>query len=582
MRVAILIFLAFISAFCLEVKSFKTTTNSVNIPNESVIFVVAELLTDGNVSGEIPQFPTSEDYSVLSSNRSQSSSRTVSIVNGKVTNENNVVTRYSYQIRINTKKTAVTLPPLSINIGGNSFSSNAITFNIGEKLEANHPVSISFLRDRSTVYKGEQSRMTVRVAVRAGTNAQLTTEGYNAFLSSFVDKLSANFTVTQLSKNIDSRVEVINGINHQIYDLPLNLVPLDTGRVAIPQIPVTYIVQDRDRGRDPFDIGFFGFSSVRQRQDVASSPALVYTIRDLPRPAPKGFTGIIGEIRLSGNVSSDSVEAGDAVTLRITMNGRMSAAVMGEIELEKNSDLDIFPPERRVRQDTSAAGINSRKEYSWMIVPRKEGRFKIPSREVTWFDPASATYKVASTGDFFISAAKGDYSQQPTTRRYLTQSEIATLGDDIRFIKMNYSTSDIHENPQNIRNIAYMLTALIAACVIMVLIKIKILLFPRNLHEERRSKAYTEAVRSLNKGKISEISALINYLSAKTSRECGSMRYDEIESLLAGRNVSEEVCKRLTGYLRQVEMSRYSSGGVTTDFAKSGIEILKSIDREIR
>ncbi|MDR0304330.1 MAG: BatD family protein [Chitinispirillales bacterium] len=569
-----------------EVKSFKMTTNNTNIQNGDIVSIMAELLTDAAVSTDIPQFPQSSDYSVLSVNKSQSSSTSISMINGKTTSDKTVTTRFLYQIQFNTQKSSINLAPLLVIIENRQVASNGITFQIGEKKEEDSPVSVKFLRERSTIYKGEQARLTVRVMVRSNTNAQLTNDGYVGFLKILQDKLSQNFTLTPLSNSPENKHEVINGVSHQVYDLVFNLVPLDTGKITIPSISIVYIIQERGGGRDPFD-GFFGFSSIRQKQAAAISPALTYNISDLPKPMPKNFTGIIGAVKLSGSLSRDSVPAGESITLNITMSGKMSSALMGDIELDKNPDLDIFPPERKISQDTTSTGVNTKKQYSWMIIPKKEGTFKIPGKEIIWFDPNSAAYKTASTGNFTIKASAGNYSQQTQTKRYLTQSEITTFGNDIRYIKTNLSENNANQNEIDKKLLLGLFSSAWILSLFLILIKLKTILFPKNINEEKKSRAFSTAVRELNrilngKENISPMAAIIKYLSAKTSKETGSMKYDEIEKLLESRSVSANVREKLTKYFRDVEISRYASGNSQNNLAKNGIDLLKSIEKEFK
>jgi TusA-related sulfurtransferase len=578
---AVFLFATFI--FAVEVKSFKMTTNSANIASGDIITIVAELSTNGAANTDIPQFLQSDDYSVLSANKSQSSSTSISMINGKTTTERTVTTRFLYQIRFNSQKTT-TLPPLSLTIDGKKYATNSITFNIGEEKPAEQsPVSVRFIRERSALYKGEQAKLTIRVQVRAGSNAQLTNDGYSRFINELREKLSEKFTLVQFSNSAQEKQEIINGMQHIVYDFAFNLVPLDTGKIYISPIPLSYVITERGRGRDPFD-DFFGggfFSNTRQMSASASSPSLSYAINEIPKPMPKDFKGIIGEVKLSGNLSVDSVAAGEAVTLKVTMSGKMSSALMGEIELEKNPDLDIFPPEREVKQDTTANGITTTKRYSWMIIPKKEGEYNIPVKEIVWFDPSSAKFKTASAGNFKFKSSAGNYEQKIQARRYLTQSEIATLGDDIRYIKTQISTNDIEEKFSK-KHLFTIFAIIWAIALILILIKLKTVIFPKNIHEEKRSKAYSAAIREISKKNISEISAILKYLSTKTGKECGSMKYDDLEKLLESRKVAKTTCEKLTKYFRDVEMSRYAANDSQKEHVKEGIEILKSIDREIK
>ena len=572
-------------SFAAEVRHFSMTTNNTNVSVGDIVTVMLELQTNASVSLNIPQFAQNEAFTVLGSNRSQSSSTSISIVNGRRTSENTVITRFTYQIRFNSAGRTV-LPSVSLNIGGNQVSSNSISFNVGaggEQTQAarQSPVSVRFIRERSTIFKGEQVRLTVRVQVRAASGAQLTNDGYVRFISAIQEALSGNFTVSALVTSPTTTQEVINGVPHTVYDLPFNIVPLDTGRFTVPPIAVSYITEERS-GRDPFEGFFGGFFASRQRQAVTNSPALSFTVNDVPRPFPSNFRGIIGEVRLSGTLSGDSVAVGEAVTLRATMTSRLPSAIMGDLEIDRVPHLNIFAPERRITRDTSETGITTTKHFSWIIIPQREGVFEIPMREIVWFDPNSSTFRTASAGRFTLRAqGKNEHEQRIVARRHLTQNEIAALGDDIRYIKSQLSRNDLRQRfeLQTLLKVFWMIWA---AALILIAVKLKTVFFAKDVHEQKRSKAYSLAVREMSKGKTSEISAILKYLSAKTGKECGSMKYDEIEKLLESRGLSESARKNLTTFFRNVEMTRYASADLQKNHSKEGVEILKNIDKEIK
>jgi hypothetical protein len=561
--------------------------------------VIATLETDANVSVDIPKFPENGQFSVVGANKSTSSSTSISMINGKTTTDKTVSTRFMYQIQFNTQNSVV-LPPLSITIDGTPHESNSISFSVGEKSEKTSAVSVRFLRERANIYIGEQAILTVRVQIRANEGAQLTNDGYVGFLNTVQEKLSEKFTATPLVSSPKTSQEVINGQNYFIYDLPFNIVPTDTGKIVLNATPLTYIIEDMSQGRDPFD-GFFGFSSIRQQQAIATAPSLSYSIKSVPRPTPKSYTGIIGEVKITGNLSKDTIAAGESATLRLTLSGKMPANLLGELELSKNDKLDIFPPERTVSSDTTASGLSSKKQYSYMIVPKIEGEHTISVPEISWFDPKSGTFKVAKVKDFSFFATPGDFGDKVQTRRYLTQTEIATLGDDIRYIKTKLSENDAMNNFSK-KNLLNSFIIIWIAALALVLIKLKQVFLPQNADKLKQSKAFSLATRALTKiscgkdVKNSEISIILQYLSSKTGKECGSMKYDEVETVLISRKVSKSTAENLTKYLRDVEMARYSFDTAGTarhaptntkelsrrSLSVRGIEVIKQIEREFK
>lgn len=580
----LLTLLAFVVT-AVEVKHFRLSTATTTVAAGESIWVQASLATNKNAKFDAPQFVKSTQYQITGSTQNQSSSSSISIINGKQKMERTITTQLRYLVYFPTKG-QVTLPALNLSINGETVTSNSITFNVGEAPKVEAPVAVRYIRDRSTVYRGEQLRLTVRIQQRLNTNAALTNEGYSQFLNALQIQLSNSFNLTPLSDRPSNEQTLINGVPYLVYDFTFNLVPLDTGSVSIKPLPFSYAEQQTNqrRSNDPFE-SFFGFSTVQNIQKRIYAPRLSYTIKPLPS-APRAYTGIIGSVALKGSLSTDTIPAGEGLTLKISLSGRMKPTALGEVSLPKLPDCEIFTPEKRITQDTTARGVYSRKQYTWMLIPQKEGEFHIPTISVVWFDPVTGTYKTEKVGPYTVHVIPGS-GEKLNTRRYLTQETIATIGDDIRYIKTNLDNND--QPPFIYKSRKVLLVFFIPWMISLFLVgyKIKQRFFPENLRLSTRKRAYTRAAATLiaigkKKQTDSPVTVFERYIASKSGANVGALRREELESLLVTHHVQPAIAKQLTEYLNTVEMARYLPTKEAQEHITAGIHLLKTIEKEFR
>jgi hypothetical protein len=568
-----------------SVKSFTLTTDKTDLSTGEAIIVMAELNIDKKSNIVMPQFPVSEEYKVVGSDSRQSSSSSISIVNGRRSVSKNITTSYYYKVLF-PKTGKVTLPPLKISVDGEEHSTEGISFNIGVKRVVRN-VSVVFNRPKKILYKGEQSYLNVELRFKNESSAKPTNEGINKFITDFSKEIETKFATSLTIDQIEPKHKTINGVSHLVIELPYLVTPLSDGDITVGPLTLNYVNQKQVQSRDAFGGSFFGgsslFSRVENSAAVASTPKLNYTVKTLPLP-PKNYNGAIGKIRLTGKLSSNSVPSGEGVTLSLTVSGKMRAKALGDISVPAIDGVEQFTPEKTVTTDTTSYGFRSKKRYNYMLIPHNEGVVTVPAVEVVWFNTETGAYVTEKAGPFNLTVTKG-VMQKIERRRYLTKESLNAVGDDIRFIKTSLPTKA--ENVKSYKSDFYiylLLTPWFLALILLV-IKIRVRFLPKNRANEKKRKALGLAVKELHNieiGKSAEspVASVERYLASTTGTGVGSVTRVELEGQLKLRGVSDDSTTALSKFLEGVEMQRYA-GVSSVASAKEGIALLKKIDKEI-
>ncbi len=569
-----------------SIESFDIEVERTRIPENGVMMVRAGLITNSSAKPEMPQFPASNLYKVVEKTSQQSSSTSISIVNGQRSVQQQVQTYFFYRIQF-PKAGKVTLPSLTVSINGESASTNPVVITVGgaaaaeAATEEKSLVNMSFISAKKAVYKGEQLPMKLRFAWKAKQPVQLTNEGFSTVIEAASKAMEKKFSLTVTTKQPAVKPETINGVPHYVVDLDISLSAIDTGTVVIKPIAFGYQMGKQVAAYDDF----FGqmFSQMQTVEATGYTPKLVLTVKTPPNP-PAGYTGIVGQVNLRGSISATTVKAGEGITLKYVLTGRMKASELGEITFPKLLDFEQFTPEKRVVADSSGGRISTKKEFSSMIIPQKKGNYTIPEISVIWFDPNTGKYTTEKAGPFTVNVLKGD-GKTVVAKRYLTKEQISTVGTDIRFIKTKLTKG---ESLKPYRNPFFMLMIPLPwiIAVLIILYKLSVKLMPAGDDRMIRRGALGKAFRQLDKiesGKSngSPAGVVEQYLLKKFGISAPSMRRDELRESLMSNGASEPAIDSLINFLNAVEMSRYSgiSSGVT--LAKDAKEVLRLITREV-
>ncbi|MGA3051054.1 MAG: BatD family protein [Chitinispirillaceae bacterium] len=573
---------------------FTVNTDHTNVMPGEQIQITAELLVDKQLKEAAPPPVAPNDaFTVANVRQNQSSSSSIQIINGHMSQTNEIHYVFYYTI-VPQKKGAFTFPSLQVTIDNTPYTTEPISFNVAAASQPpakNADVRVTIQLSKSTLFVGEQAMLTFKVAQRGNAPVQIDGGINNALVDAIEKSFSKNFSLTRLFSNqLPSGSERIGGEIYRTVSLRYAIIPLAAGTTAIPAVPFSYVElhQVRQQGGDPFFNDFFGGAfggGVQQIQRTAFSNELTIHAKELP-PPPAGFAGAIGKISLTAAVTPAVVPAGEAATLNVLVSAATRPGNVAEVTAPKLAGCEIFTPEKHTQVDTTAEGITTRKAYKFLLIPGQEGQLDIPPIAVIYFDPAVGSYQTASSGPISLTVTPGKGGSKPQTR-YLTQEEIHELGSDIRYIKTDVALRNVSEKPYREPLFLLLYPLPFVMFFVSFLYKVQSKRHETNAAFYVRARALKSARRAFDGlrrrglslsaerflGQVAE--TIERYLSQKFEFAATGRTLEDLRAELLLRNVDEAIVNDLTKFIELLDSYRF--GGASFDEKSRSAVLDKSI-----
>lgn len=409
-----------------------------------------------NVSGfEAPSFT---GFDVLSGPNQSSS---INIINGSVSQS----ISYSFYI-VARQEGTFTIQPATVHIGSKTLKSNSLTItvmkgnapppNTGQNANAQPPptngntsqdnVSASDLNkkifvklnpNKTKCFKGEGVILTLKLyALASEFNPQdfgpLNTNppAYNGF---YTEDIPHRGEIIMNRENINGTIYWVCTLNQTI------LFPEHSGKLKIDPLKVEGVVGVRVKSRDPFDIfsQFFGSQMKRENFQV-STDAISLEVQKLPESG-KEFNGAVGHYTIKASLDKNKVKANDAINLNVTVSGEGELKLIDSLPFTFPPDFDHYDPKITDHITVASTGISGSRTFNYLLIPRHEGKFKIPSTAFTYFDPAKKNYSTVSVPEMNIEVEKGNNTpSQITVAGNTSKEDVKLLATDIRFIHLGH------------------------------------------------------------------------------------------------------------------------------------------------
>ena len=157
----------------------------------------------------------------------------------------------------------------------------------------------------------------------------------------------------------------------------------------------------------------FGFFQQRQYQQFAvpDSPVSI-DVRPLP-PAPSGFTGAVGQFRISSRVVPLQVKTGEPVTWTIELTGSGNwPEIRGLPSREAPADFQVIQPKPKRTQPPGKLFDGTLAE-DVVLMPTRAGSYDLPALAFTYFDPQSGAYRTLSAPGATVSVEAAPLAAPP-------------------------------------------------------------------------------------------------------------------------------------------------------------------------
>lgn len=176
------------------------------------------------------------------------------------------------------------------------------------------------------------------------------------------------------------------------------------------------------------------------------SEALTIEARPLPPNAPPDFAGTVGSFDLRVRLSADSVQVGDAVRLRATLQGRGNLATLSAPSFTPPDTFETYAPETSTEIVRSGRVVRGTKTFTYTLIPRTSGRYTLPPVQYIAFNPATGTYEtLASTARTLHVTGDAAPTAESTTGDGLPVGEVAPLMTEARWV--HTEAAPLHQRP---------------------------------------------------------------------------------------------------------------------------------------
>lgn len=209
------------------------------------------------------------------------------------------------------------------------------------------------------------------------------------------------------------------------------MFPQVTGELSIPSITFKGTVVRQNRSVDPFEAFFNGGSGYVEVKKNIEAPGLTIQVDALPKK-PVNFSGGVGNFNITASLNKLEVKAGEPLSLRVVVSGKGNLKLIKQPEINLPKDFDKYDPKVKDNTKLTSSGVEGNKEYTFLVVPRNQGTFTIPSIEFTYYDTSLNSYKTVKTQVFSVTVFPGDKLKEPSLYDAEKENDIHDIIRDIK------------------------------------------------------------------------------------------------------------------------------------------------------
>lgn len=544
---------------------------------------------------------------------STSSNSSIQYVNGKMTQSYTMT--YTYIVQA-TKEGHVVISPATATVDRERVKSNSLKIKI-VKGAASQPGKTTQNKTRQSSEDGilQDDDVYIKASISnskptIGQQVILTYKIYTkvAISNLMVKKLSSfegfwSKSLMDENRQYQQETELINGEEYIVAEISkFAIYPQKTGKLIIEpaemECTVQIRVQSKRRRGDPFDEFFndpFFNRNVKNVNTILKSRPITVNVSPLPQQGkPEGFSGAVGDFRLSSRIDRTTLTANDALTLTYTISGKGNLEL---IELPKvifPSDFESFDPKITSDIKTSSNGISGKKKFEYLAIPRNGGDFVINPITFSYFNPMNKRYYTISSEEYEIHVDKGEISSSNgVSYSSSAQEDIRFIGKDIHHIKT--LPFDLKQKGKFLFLSNTFFILLILPIIVMIIIIIVISRFVKiksdvGLMKNKKANKIAKTRLKLagkykdagdEKAYYDEIAqALWGYIADKFSLQQSELSIETVVDALKNKAVEDIVIESFVVTLNNIEFARFapgdSSGKMETIYNESVTAILQA------
>jgi hypothetical protein len=340
----------------------------------------------------------------------QSTSSQTNIVNGQISSSQSVIMNYYPQ-----RQGTVNVPAFKMKVNDQVLSAAGKKVTVGPPAQARQRDPIRSFFDRDDPFSNTSTEFVdikedAFLAVSTSKEDVYVGEGFNMILGFYVaDDNKAPLYWYQLSKQVSEILKKVKPANcweenfnieniegerisvqgkgytrYKIYQA--TYYPLNTEPVVFPAVSLEMI-----KYRVAKNPSFFGQNRQEDFKTFFSKPKTV-RVKPLP-PHPLSKQVAVGDYRLDERISSTALETGKSFSYDFIIYGEGNISSVDKPNVRNDANFDFYEPNMRQRINREGTRVVGSKTFSYFIIPKEPGEFKL-SDNFQWifFNPSRNKY----------------------------------------------------------------------------------------------------------------------------------------------------------------------------------------------
>ncbi len=382
------------------------------------------------------EYPQMKNFSILNVSTSQSSSSSVTIINGRMKSNNSITV--TWYLTVEAKKTGTyTIAPATAKVSGKIYKSNSLVITVSK----GKPISNSVQQQNQNFdlnNTAEESVNTKDLFLNLTTNKTNVYVGepvyaycqmfsrYDVNIQEFNPSTFDNFWIKDIKMPGSVKAQRVRLNNRTYLSAVLDkkvIFPQKSGTLTIKPYNATFQLYDG-----------WGFPSGTKK--VVSNRKVI-KVKPLPTSKPASFEGAVGNFSLSSSVDKRQINVNDAFTYSITVSGTGNFGLFDIPSVSLSKSFEAMEPENKDNLSVTSEGVKGSSTVKYSFIARVPGKYKIPKIEFSYFDPAKAKYITLKTDTLTITVAGDTSNTGIGGQNQIVRNKVTELGNDIRFIKTN-------------------------------------------------------------------------------------------------------------------------------------------------
>ena len=410
-------------------------------PDVAYVETPFQLIYSVNAAAKDLQAPDFQFFEILAGPFESRSSYT-QIINGKKSSATNL----SYTLTLMPSKTGTfKIPGASIVVDGEKIYSNDLTIKVenaennaqkqneggtvtggGTQRVTSESIFVRTIVSKTNIYEQEAISVTYKLYtlldVAQFTGAKL--PDFNGFLKQDIEQ----------SQNKQLSAETYKGRSYGTVVLyQAVLFPQHTGEIEIGKASFTALLrlQNKAQVRSIFDDFFDSYTNVEK---TLTAPAVTVKVSELPLAGkPATFSGAVGNFNLTSTLSSGNLKTNQAATIKVVISGNGNMKLLKNPEIKFPDGFEVYDPKVDNKFSSGSGGVSGTKTIEYMFIPRRSGKFDIPSAELSYFDLNNKTYRTLRTPAYKINVTKGE-GGEAVVENFTGKEDVTPLAKDIRYL----------------------------------------------------------------------------------------------------------------------------------------------------